>query len=317
MSIFQTASLTSRVMDAICRLPGVATLDWCDRAAAAIARLHHPCSVGLLLGSLDERGFVQVLTSCGVAQSQPPDAAGSSSPASAFSRAHPAAARATSLAPSEASATILERARSNYVQGEWLGWSPGDLLKNPVAVWNVLGLGLLSGPAESPVLRRWGALNPAEMLLGAALVQSGATACAIAVEVASNDPAFRSCEVQRVVLHACLPMLAQRMHCSLGHVIDQRQKWLTAREETIVWELASGKKVPQIARELGRSIYTVHDHVKNIHRKLGAKTRGQLVARALGHLAHTHAPARPAHADPAGAAPQPPSDQPGEPPSQG
>ena len=49
--------------------------------------------------------------------------------------------------------------------------------------------------------------------------------------------------------------------------------------------LALGKSVKQIASDLARSPHTVHDHVKSLHRKLNASSRGELIARALGHLA--------------------------------
>jgi hypothetical protein len=45
-------------------------------------------------------------------------------------------------------------------------------------------------------------------------------------------------------------------------------------------------------------VYTVHDHVKSLHKKLNANNRGQLVARALGHLGPLSPSAEPdAHQD--------------------
>lgn len=60
-------------------------------------------------------------------------------------------------------------------------------------------------------------------------------------------------------------------------------QWLTQREQTILDHLVEGKSVRVIAECIGRSPHTVHDHVKNLHRKLNACSRGQLIARALGH----------------------------------
>lgn len=59
--------------------------------------------------------------------------------------------------------------------------------------------------------------------------------------------------------------------------------WLTQREQTILDHLIEGDSVRVIAEIVDRSPHTVHDHVKNLHRKLGASSRGQLIAKALGH----------------------------------
>ena len=40
----------------------------------------------------------------------------------------------------------------------------------------------------------------------------------------------------------------------------------------------------EIADALERSPHTVHDHVKSLHRKLNASSRGELIARTLGHV---------------------------------
>lgn len=58
---------------------------------------------------------------------------------------------------------------------------------------------------------------------------------------------------------------------------------MTDREQDVLERLILGRSVREIAEELGRSPHTVHDHVKSLHRKLDASSRGELVARALGH----------------------------------
>ena len=52
----------------------------------------------------------------------------------------------------------------------------------------------------------------------------------------------------------------------------------------VLEQLILGKSVREIAEMIQRSPHTVHDHVKNLHRKLGATSRGALIARALGRL---------------------------------
>ena len=58
--------------------------------------------------------------------------------------------------------------------------------------------------------------------------------------------------------------------------------WLTQREQVILDGLIIGHSVRQIAESIDRSPHTVHDHVKNLHRKLDASSRGELIAHALG-----------------------------------
>ena len=61
----------------------------------------------------------------------------------------------------------------------------------------------------------------------------------------------------------------------------------------ILVELVSGASVREIAERIDRSPHTVHDHVKSLHRKLNASSRGELVSRYLGFHASSPAAARP------------------------
>ncbi|UYV12955.1 MAG: helix-turn-helix transcriptional regulator [Phycisphaera sp.] len=53
--------------------------------------------------------------------------------------------------------------------------------------------------------------------------------------------------------------------------------WLTEKEHVVLGQLVRGASVVEIAKTLDRSRYTVHDHVKSLHRKLGVRTRAALV----------------------------------------
>jgi PAS domain S-box-containing protein len=57
---------------------------------------------------------------------------------------------------------------------------------------------------------------------------------------------------------------------------------LTPREQEIVRRVALGESGPEIAAELGIAHDTVRTHVRNAMAKLGARSRAQLVAKALG-----------------------------------
>lgn len=83
-------------------------------------------------------------------------------------------------------------------------------------------------------------------------------------------------------LQAVLPLLRRTAFAALGGA-GQRE-WITPREQEILHDIMMGKSVPQIAKEHHRSPHTVHDHVKSLHRKLGATTRGELISKALGFI---------------------------------
>ena len=71
----------------------------------------------------------------------------------------------------------------------------------------------------------------------------------------------------------------QRRHRLKGQA---GQKELTAREREIIRLVARGESGPEIAAELHISYATVRTHVRNAQEKLGAQSRAQLVAIALG-----------------------------------
>jgi len=91
-------------------------------------------------------------------------------------------------------------------------------------------------------------------------------------------------EALPVVLRAATPLLARRAHLAIGAGIRGECEWLTERERLVLNQLTLGKSVRQIADDLDRSPHTIHDHVKSLHRKLDASSRGELIARALGHI---------------------------------
>ncbi|MGH7131045.1 MAG: response regulator transcription factor [Phycisphaerales bacterium] len=243
------AVLTTQVMAMLHRLPGIATLDWCDRAAKAACLLHEGSAAAVALCCLDRDGFMLRLESVGAA----------------------------------GSGVDLGRVRSSFRQGEWIGWKGGAPEAGRTDVNLASVLGLLERRGEGPVARRWELFSPGDVLLGAGAVP-GEPGRVLLVELALPGPAGRNVERELVVLGAAMPFLIEKLINAVGAEPADERRWLTAREEIVLWQLVAGKKVPQIAEELGRSVYTVHDHVKSLHRKLGATSRGQLVSRALGHL---------------------------------
>ncbi len=65
----------------------------------------------------------------------------------------------------------------------------------------------------------------------------------------------------------------------------QPRAWLTPREAEVLQRLTEGLSVNQIAEEIERSPFTVHDHVKSLHRKLGVSRRAALVRCATSGVA--------------------------------
>lgn len=56
---------------------------------------------------------------------------------------------------------------------------------------------------------------------------------------------------------------------------------LPRRLEQTLRGLLDGQSEKEIARDLGVSVHTVHEYVKDLHRRLGVTSRGELLARFL------------------------------------
>ncbi len=83
-----------------------------------------------------------------------------------------------------------------------------------------------------------------------------------------------------LTLEAVMPLLGRRVQQTFtdtDHTVE-----LSPREGEVLRLLQQGMTVKQIARELQRSPHTVHDHVKSLHRKVGACNRGELLAKTFG-----------------------------------
>jgi DNA-binding NarL/FixJ family response regulator len=80
---------------------------------------------------------------------------------------------------------------------------------------------------------------------------------------------------------------AKRMLESRGETkVPQRmEELLTKREQSVLDQVISGKGDRQISEELGLTYETVRSYVKEIRRKLGVKTKVELMALALKQLA--------------------------------
>lgn len=272
--------------EAIVALPAVATIDWCDRAAACLTRLVRSGSALTMICQIDDSGRVLSHEATGVA-------AGHLGPdrAKDRSRAQPHLVR--DITAEEAQLDAL-RARAERLSQ--VGWVPENLTKPSAGV-----LGALPGGRNwrvGPVGRLWGDSAPTDLLAGLIPLGEFEYGRVLLVQVAPTPPSAPTPE-DGAVLRALLPVLARRAVLAIGPLRSNPGHWLTTREQAVLDRLVIGRSVKQIADELGRSGHTIHDHVKSLHRKLNASNRGELISRALGHLG----------ANTPGRGPQPPGDR--------
>lgn len=124
----------------------------------------------------------------------------------------------------------------------------------------------------------WAWLPSAGAACGAATLEGGRAA--VLASVASPTAG----ELLHTALAELMAPLAEASRRTFGDGALRHSDWLSPREQAVLSELMLGKSIREIAVESGRSAHTVHDHVKNLHRKLRANSRGELVARALGYI---------------------------------
>ena len=252
------------VVQSTCKLPAVATLDWADRAAGTLSLIATPSRACIVLCSIDQSGAVRSHEATGVASS--------------VSASNP---RPENHGDRNPELTLRSRGeRLDHIgfrlNEQQLREGVCDTLDRLLgtAEWRSLGLG-----------RLWAGVPAGEVFtaiseLGG--VVSGRAIVAMVGMSSSESDAVRQDRISQ--LRAVMPCLIGRALLAVGAEIAGSGRWLTAREQQVLAQLTLGKSVRQIAEDIGRSPHTVHDHVKSLHRKLNASSRGELVARALGYL---------------------------------
>ena len=235
----------------LCDLPGIATQDWCDRAAAAFALLA-PGPVVVAIGELNHE--TMSVEAYGVAGA----------------RATPDIVRA------------LSARYRDTAPVDWGASEPSD--------WNARVQTLACESLEdeefsrSRAARQWREAGASGAVIGAARYSPEDERRVLTVEigcVGSTTAWYPS--ILRLSVDAAMRPVMRRANMAFGAESIVPSRMLTAREQEILDKLTLGLSVRVIADELGRSPHTVHDHVKSLHRKLNASSRGQLIARALGH----------------------------------
>lgn len=258
-------SLGVDLAEAVLGLPAVATIDWCSRAAERIAGVTRSSMCALLLGTIDENGRVRKIESAGAAASK-------------------SGARAVRL---EGSGTpelaAIHELRDRIERLPHIGWTPtqSQLSKTVVGLLSSLPGG--RNWRASAAGRLWAGLAGADPLVGITPVGEFEPGRILMVQIMPTSGGIVG-EDDAVVLKAALPLLGKRAMIAFGPLRSTPGQWLTPREQEVLHHLILGRSVKEIASVIGRSPHTVHDHVKSLHRKLNATSRGELIARALGHI---------------------------------
>ncbi|MBX3358248.1 MAG: response regulator transcription factor [Phycisphaeraceae bacterium] len=267
-----------RAAEAIAGLPAVPTQDWSDRAARVLLSADRASVVLLMLGRLNEDGSLARIESVGVAGSLIAEVATN------------VGRLQSSSGPVAMDSTLpgLVALRTTAYTMPSLGWSPLSLLDGPSHSAMASRLAPEGSPASVMLTTRWSGaagIGAVDLVLGAVRLGSPAHRRVAMVEMAlAAQSTHTAAHEAAIVIDGVLPSLARRAEMAFDPSGSLTEQHLTTREEVVLERLLHGKSVRQIAEELERSPHTVHDHVKSLHRKLHAATRGALVARALGHI---------------------------------
>ncbi len=252
----RACEVAAEIAEALCALPAVATLDWCDRAADCLTAIRQPCIVAMMVATVSTEGEVSEVEAVGLA-----------------SRVATGAGPGGSMHELRGRA---ERLRS-------IGWTPGD-----VSQWHLRtgAVSKLPGAAagSGPMAELWRDFHVSDVLGAVAPLGAAPLGRSMVVYVAMTEAGIQASPLEAAVLRGTVPVLARRAIISIGGQRSRHANWISPREQVVLDALVLGKSVRQIAEDLGRSPHTVHDHVKSLHRKLNASSRGELIARALGHL---------------------------------
>lgn len=257
---------------AVCALPAVATLDWCDGAAGALAHLASPCLVAALIGTLEADGTLGQIEAAGVAGR-----------AEAYERVGASMGSAARAGVLPAKDPRLTGLRARLERLGTLGWAVGpEVVRRGAAA----PMSRLAGEGwrHTAAGKLWGDLEPESVLVGVRPLGEAEPGRVVLAMLAVPEGGPGRVEALAAMLGAVLELLERRALMAIGARRASATQWLTGREQVVLEQLALGKSVRQIAEDLDRSPHTVHDHVKSLHRKLDASSRGELIARALGHL---------------------------------
>lgn len=247
----------------ICLLPAYPVPDWCERCAGAWSRAIGGRELAVSVGTSDASGVLVGVEMSGA--TDPALAAGASAPP------------------------------SGSHTGAGFGWVvPPPVQTREPRTFRVSNTPHFPAWASSRRGQSWKRSDAFDLLVGLTPLP-GARNRVLIVEIGLTESPAPVGPVLSRVLEGTLPVLAQRLIIAFGEDPIAPGSLLTTREQEVLEQLVVGRTVREIAEDLGRSPHTVHDHVKSLHRKFNASTRGELVSRALGFVpgsAEGHAESR-------------------------
>ncbi len=278
---FHSLNVSSAISEALSALPAVATIDWGDRAAQCLTFIADEARVCIILGTVDGSGSLLGQEAAGVAIA-PPRRRVAGEAAARPGMGAAGAGPSTSL-EHETVRTLELTLRSKAERLGHLGFRPSEQMLQRGVVAPIARLIEGQDWRSGPLGQLWSGLGVGDLVVG--LHRLGGTEPGRVLYVQVGMPGDERVQVQHVgLLRAVMPLLLRRALLAIGPRRSTTSRWLTSREQQVLEELKLGKSVRQIAEQLERSPHTVHDHVKSLHRKLNASSRGELVARALGYL---------------------------------
>ncbi len=228
----------------ISQLPAVPTAGWCRQAAAAIAPLGDFERSAVGIARVSHGGaMLEAILSVGV---------------------H------VPSAPSEHLEESLLRAKRTT-------WLPTGVHADITKPWAIA--------VDAETMRRstggpWSLTISPRLALATAPFGEGCADHVLFVAVGSSDTNLASSPLL-TALRALTDLLAKRAKTAMG-CPDKPIRWVSPREQEVLELLIEGMSVKEIGESLGRSPHTITDHLKSLHRKLNANSRGELVAKALG-----------------------------------
>lgn len=243
----------------IAKLPAIATQDWCDRAADELLGVRRAAAVTVTIANLPHNSD------------------------------NPFSVEATGGASGQAivSPETLGRIHSDTARD--LGWAFETNDPNPHNAPRIRAARLHELPSRSawPVTtpgKRWSRIGITELLVLQASLHDDNPSRVLAVELGAtrDQPVFGRKEA--LAATALMSVLRERARLAFGSRETSSMSRVTKREQEILEQLTLGKTVREIAQSLNRSPHTVHDHVKSLHRKLDASSRGELISRFLGYI---------------------------------
>jgi DNA-binding CsgD family transcriptional regulator len=243
------------IIGSVGTLPAVATQDWPERAARTLLPIRRIALACVTIAEVGPSGEILTLEATGGVRG---DAQGSP-------------IQADRLHPPDASSF-----------GWWIADASGGRSQATAALLRELSHS--DKWPETYAGRRWAKFGVSDLLVGMIPLKATEPSRVVVVEmgVPSEVRPFDPGDAE--ILVAVLPELAKRTRLAFGSDISAPGSRLTPREQQILEQLSLGRTVKQIAAELSRSPHTIHDHVKSLHHKLGASTRGELIARFFGHI---------------------------------